>query len=217
MIQMFDLAGADPAVRFSPYCWRVRLALLHKGLPFEAAPWRFTDTDALPPGCRLVPTIVDGAQAVTDSWAIAEHLEAAYPERPTLFGGAGGQAHARFIATWADQLNPDIARMVVADIHAILHPKDHAYFRSSREARFGATLEQVQGDRAERVAAFRARLAPLRLVLKQQPWLGGQQPSYADFCAVSGLQWAACVSDFTLLEADDPIQEWHRRLLARYG
>ena len=217
MIRMFDLAAADPAVRFSPYCWRIRLALLHKQLPFEATPWRFTDTDALPPGCRLVPTIIDGERTVTDSWAIAEYLETAYPDQPTLFGGAGGQAHARFIATWADQLTPDIARMVVADIHAILHAKDQAYFRSSREARFGAALEQVQSDRAERVAAFRARLAPLRLVLKQQPWLGGQQPSYADFCAVSGLQWAACVSDFALLEADDPIQGWRQRLLARYG
>ena len=32
---MHDLAGADPAVRFSPYCWRVRMALAHKGLDVE--------------------------------------------------------------------------------------------------------------------------------------------------------------------------------------
>ncbi|MGO9618568.1 MAG: glutathione S-transferase N-terminal domain-containing protein, partial [Bryobacteraceae bacterium] len=29
---LYDLAGADPARRFSPYCWRVRLAIEHKGL-----------------------------------------------------------------------------------------------------------------------------------------------------------------------------------------
>ena len=27
-IEMFDLAGADEALRFSPYCWRIRMALV---------------------------------------------------------------------------------------------------------------------------------------------------------------------------------------------
>jgi len=35
---MHDLAGADPAVRFSPYCWRIRFALAHKCLPVDAIP-----------------------------------------------------------------------------------------------------------------------------------------------------------------------------------
>ena len=46
-IQMYDLAGADPAVRFSPYCWRTRMALAHKGLAVESVPWRFTEKDRL--------------------------------------------------------------------------------------------------------------------------------------------------------------------------
>ena len=154
---------------------------------------------------------------VTDSWVIAEYLEAAYPDRPSLFGGAGGQAHARFIAAWADQLTPAIARMIVADIHDVLHEKDRTYFRTSREARFGSALEQVQADRQEKVVAFRARLAPLRMVFKQQPFLGGSTPSFADYCAVSGFQWAGAVSAFPLLEQEDPIQEWRRRLLAAHG
>lgn len=29
---LYDLAGADVARRFSPYCWRVPLAMEHKGL-----------------------------------------------------------------------------------------------------------------------------------------------------------------------------------------
>ena len=42
-IVMYDLAGADPALRFSPYCWRMRMALAHKGLAVETVPWRFTE------------------------------------------------------------------------------------------------------------------------------------------------------------------------------
>ncbi|MDE1903950.1 MAG: glutathione S-transferase N-terminal domain-containing protein, partial [Alphaproteobacteria bacterium] len=40
MLKLFDLAGADDDRRFSPYCWRVKLALAHKGLPVETVPWR---------------------------------------------------------------------------------------------------------------------------------------------------------------------------------
>jgi glutathione S-transferase len=58
---MWDLAGADPAVRFSPYCWRVRMALAHKGLSAETIPWRFTEKNLIAfSGQGLVPVIRDG-------------------------------------------------------------------------------------------------------------------------------------------------------------
>lgn len=47
MLKMVDLAGADSARRFSPYCWRIRLALAHKGLEVETIPWRFTEMAVL--------------------------------------------------------------------------------------------------------------------------------------------------------------------------
>ena len=40
-----------------------------------------------------VPVIIDpnnGGKWVNDSWAIAKYLEAAYPDRPSLFGGSAG-------------------------------------------------------------------------------------------------------------------------------
>jgi glutathione S-transferase-like protein len=37
-LRLYDLAGADPNRRFSPYCWRIRLALAHKRLPVETIP-----------------------------------------------------------------------------------------------------------------------------------------------------------------------------------
>jgi hypothetical protein len=157
-IVLYDLAGADPSLRFSPYCWRTRMALAHKGLAVETVPWRFTDKDVIAfSGQGRVPVIRDGETVISDSWAIADYLEAHYPERPSLFGGAGGQAHARLINAWADAsvLGP-AARLVVRDIVDAIDPKDCDYFRSSREQRFGETLEAVQADgRANRVAAFR--------------------------------------------------------------
>src|SRR5262252_5221870 len=58
-ITMYDLAGAEPNRRFSPFCWRARMALAHKGLAVETVPWGFTEKDKLPqPNAGRVPVIV---------------------------------------------------------------------------------------------------------------------------------------------------------------
>jgi len=46
-IVLYELAAADPAVRFSPHCWKVRIALAHKGLKTEGLPWRFTEKQVI--------------------------------------------------------------------------------------------------------------------------------------------------------------------------
>lgn len=218
-IILYELAGADPAVRFSPYCWRTRMALAHKGLEVESVPWRFSDkaTIAFTDQGR-VPVIRDGDRIVFDSWAIAEYLEAAYPGAPSLLGGAGGHGMARFVNSWADHvLVAGIARLVLADIHSVLAPQDKDYFRTSREARFGQSLEAVQADRDSAVAGFRQSLAPIRVTLGAQPFLGGAAPNYADYIVLGTFQWPRIVSAFQLLAADDPIYAWRERMLDLFG
>jgi glutathione S-transferase len=217
-IIMHDLAGADPDLRFSPYCWRTRFALAHKGLPVETIPGRFTDTTAIGfSGQAKVPVIRDGDRVVFDSWSIAEYLEETCP-MPALFGGPIGRAHALFINGWADSvLVGGIARFIVRDLLDVIDPADVAYFRSSREARFGTTLEQVQSGREDRLAAFRDSLLPIRLALRRQEWLGGTAPSYADHIVAGTLMWPRCASRFPLLSDDDPVAKWFGRMLDQYG
>jgi glutathione S-transferase len=214
-ILMHDLAGADPALRFSPYCWRTRMALAHKGLAVETVPWRFTEKAALAfSGQGRVPVIRDGDTVVSDSWSIAEYLEETYPDRPSLFRGEGGRVHARFINAWADGVMlGGIARLIVRDLLDVVAAKDRDYFRQSREARFGMPLEAVQEGRDARVADFRAALVPVRLVLGAQDFLGGIAPSYADYIVLGTLQWPRCTSRFELLTSDDPVAAWRERML----
>jgi len=102
-IKMYDLAGSDNNRRFSPFCWRTKMALAHKGLEVETIPWHFTEKNIIAfVGSERVPVIVDGSRAVKDSWAIANYLEDTYPGRPSLFGGGAGRALSRFYNTWAD-------------------------------------------------------------------------------------------------------------------
>ena len=218
-ITLYDLAGAEAGRRFSPFCWRTRMALAHKGLKVETVPWRFTEKDKLPqPNGGRVPVIVDGGQVVHDSSAIAEYLENRYPDRPSLFPSEAGQALTRFVQNWTETvLQPGLIGFVVLDIHRHIGPEDQAYFRRSREERFGRKLEEVVKDRDARLPDFRESLTPLRLTVERQDFLGGAAPAYADYIVFGAFQWARAISDYELLAADDPVAAWRGRVLDLFG
>ena len=111
---------------------------------------------------------------------------------------------------------PGIARLIVADLFGIIAEKDRAYFRSSREQRFGKSLEDVQSGRDIAVAAFRQSLVPVRRTLDGQSFLGGAAPTYADYIVLGNFQWARASSAFELLEPDDPVFAWRERMLDLY-
>lgn len=213
-ITLYDLAAAEPDRRFSPFCWRTRLALAHKGLAVETVPWRFSDGDKIAfSGQGKVPVIVDGGKAVFDSWTIADYLDATYPERP-LLASPRERALAKFIGNWTDTvLHAGIARLIMLDVLRHLDPKDQPYFRTSREARVGMTMEAFCADPEAKLVTFRQSLTPLRATLQGQPYLGGEAPSYADYIVFGGFQWARCISELPLLAADDPVAAWRQRLL----
>lgn len=217
-MQLYDLAGADGDDRFSPYCWRARLALAHKQFDIETVPWRYHEKDAIAPsGQGRVPVLVDGDRWVADSWAIACYLEDRYPDRPSLFGGGAGKAYCRYFSLLGDAhaaaLFPILARDVLDHVHA----DDRAYFRETREARLGKTLEAAQADRDTSIDAFRASLAPLRNTLAEQPFLGGASATYADYAVFGQFQWGRCVSAAPLLTIDDPVYAWRDRLLDAFA
>jgi glutathione S-transferase len=218
-ITLYDLAGAQAERRFSPFCWRTKMALAHKGLLVETIAWRFTEKDKLPqPNQGRVPVIVDGSRVVHDSTAIADYLETQYPDGPPLFGDATARALTRFVQNWTETvLQPGIIGFVVLDICRHSAPEDQDYFRRSREDRFGTTLENVVKDRAARLPAFRDSLSPLRRTVERQKFLGGETSSYADYIVFGAFQWARAISDFELLAPEDPVVQWRGRLLDLFG
>ena len=218
-LKLYELVGTDAGRPFSPYCWRTRMALAHKGLTAESIPWRFTEKDAIAPhGSEKVPVLLHGDKPVIDSWVIANYLEEAFADAPSLFGGEGGRAVMRMLNWWGDiAVVGGIFLLIVADIPAQLDSRDAAYFRASREARLGKPLEEVNAARDKGVVAFRKSLDPLRLTLRTQPYLGGSAANYADYIVFGGFQWARAVSPFRLLEPEDPVYAWCERLLDAFG
>ena len=218
-LHLYELAGADDAWRFSPYCWRVRLALAHKQLNVETIPWRFIEKEKIAfSGQSKVPILMDGDRCVSDSWAIAEYLESQYPEQPSLFGEASAKSLTRFFNQWITEvIHPALARVILPDLFHILHGKDKEYFRRTREAMFGQSLESLAEGSDEALVVLRNLLKPLRSTLLTQHYLAGVTPAYADYIAFGAFQWARVSSPRIILDEADPIADWCERMLAAYG
>ena len=212
MRKLYDLAGADENRRFSPYCWRIRMALAHKGLDVECIPWRFTEKDALSfSGQEKVPVLVDGENTVSDSWEIAKYLETEYPDTPSL---KLDQGEVLFIKYWVETtLHSEMLQILVMDIYNSLAQKDQTYFRESREKLFGKALEEIVVNRKERLLHFQKLLTPLRTTFKKQEFVSGGTPGFSDYIVFGAFQWARSISDFSLLKADDSICLWHKKML----
>lgn len=217
-IQLFELAGANSKLRFSPYAWRTCMALAHKGLTWETIPWRFSDKAAIAKhGSQTVPVLLDGDRAIVDSWNIMQYLDENYAQRPLLFDSPAARSEALFIKLWTERvLHSLITRMIISDILLVLADQDKAYFRESREKRLGAPLESITASRDQTRDTFRTALEPLRAMLAVQPFIGGAAANYADYVVFGAFMWARNSSTYELLATDDPVYQWRARLLSAF-
>ena len=210
----------ENGVSASPFVWRIRYALAHKGLTFESVPLAFTEIpQAFAGRYKTVPVLAEGDQTIVDSWDIVDYLERTYPDRPPLFSGPSEYAMVRlFDSCFAIDVLRQFFSLYALDIHNAARPCDRSYFRTSREQRFlkGKSLEAFVDGRETRLPTVREALTPLRLQLSRNPFLGGPQPNYADYIIFGLFQWVASMNTLPLLAADDlPLRSWHDREIGR--
>jgi len=213
-IVLYELVGRFDR-RLSPYCWRTRIALAHKGLRFETRPTRFTEISGICGGGHsTVPVLQDGDRVVGDSFRIANYLDRAYPDRPSLFVDSGGLDLALFLHHWTFRtLHPRIFALIVFDLLEALAEEDRGYFRHSREKRYGRSLEEIASESGAGLKSLRHSLQPARDMLEDRMYFGGDRPSYAYYVLFGSLQWPRLCSPVRLLEDDDPVNAWFERCL----
>jgi maleylacetoacetate isomerase len=153
--------------------YRVRIALNHKGVEYEAAPVNLLDSEQKVADYRalnpqgFVPTLVAGDLRLTQSIAIIAWLEATYPEPRLLPADPAEAAHVRALAL-----------VVACDIHPLNNLR--VLKRLS-----GMGIEQEARDEwyrhwvREGFVALEALAAP-----RAGRFLFGEAPSLADVCLV---------------------------------
>lgn len=210
-ITLYDLQLASGCT-ISPFVWRTKYALAHKGFDIDIVPGGFTGILERTGGrSERLPAIVDGDTWVLDSWVIAEYLDETYPDRPMLFEGPSMKALTKFIDgwLWRTAIGPWF-RCYILDYHNLSLPQDHEYVRTTRENIFlgGRKLEEVQAGREDRLPLVPPTLEPLRQLLRETPWLGGDTPNFADYTALAVFLWTGSVATTPPLTADDPLRDW---------
>ena len=216
-LRLFELTTAD-GWSISPYVWRSKFVLARKGMPYRTELAGFTGISAIGPGTfATLPILQDGTQWICDSWTIADHLDETYPQQP-LFQSAAERATVRFFDRWmAVEVVANLFRICVLDIHDRLRDADRAYFRTSREQRLGQSLDTCHEQRDRYLPVLHQRLQPLRLTLREQLFIGGTEPGYADYIAAATMIWAGGVATVPLLPDDDELLGWLRRCLDLHG
>ena len=218
-VRLYELA-LENGRSASPFVWRIRYALAHKGIPFETRYLGFIEIPRIFGGkFKTVPILEHGDTALAESWDIADYLDRAFPQQPLLFNTPAEYALVRFMDTWfMNEVLRKMFRVYIKDVHDAARPEDRGYFRESREKNLkGQTLESFTAERTSYLPAIRASLAPLRTHLQRFPFLGGAAPNFADYIALGGFYWAAAAGTLPLLERDDTLRDWLDRGFNLYG
>ena len=151
----------------SPFVWRVRFCLAHKGLDPERVPISYHDKDQLAfSGQDRVPVLVDGDTVVTDSWKIACYLEEAYPDAPSLFGSDIARGMGLAFNRWCDHvLLNSLFLMCTPGTYDVTQKEDQPYFAQSRFEWTGKTIDEIRAMEAQAIDSHKKALEPLRQTL----------------------------------------------------
>lgn len=162
----------------SSAAYRVRIALNLKGLEYESVPVHLLRNGgeqlqdayrALNPSA-LVPTLQDGEHVLTQSLAIIEYLDEAYPMNPLLPSDSPGRARVRALAL---------------DIACEIHPLNNLRVLKYLKHQLGVTEEAKTAWYRHWVSEG---LQAVETALARSPATGrychGETPTLADICLV---------------------------------
>lgn len=231
--------------RHSAFCEKVRLVLAAKRLDatvVEVTPGLGQLELFRLSGQRQVPVLVDGAEVIADSTAIALYLERHHPEPPLLPEAPAERARVLLVEDWADTALAAGCRLALVQAaatdpvlrSALLPDSTPGALRqlvtslpSGVMASVGEAVASVIGV-AER-QQLQTNLEQLALLVADQPYLVGSRLSLADLAVVaqlgllrfpssSGAPLAGLgvggIADHPLLE---PLFSWRDRIAAEAG
>ncbi|KZO93186.1 hypothetical protein CALVIDRAFT_600880 [Calocera viscosa TUFC12733] len=191
----YDLLCGTPNTCWSPSCWRTRLVLQHKRIPFDTVWVSYPDIASTvghtQPGRDPVtlPVIKNGDTWVYDSWEIFLYLEQHFPsteEIPSLIYPNVEAVY--FFENWT-HAGPveSLILWILPRMPAFLDESGREFFVRTREDQFGSLEEMAEGQQLEQAEGG---FEPIEFLLKRYgPYIAGERVSYQDFVLLATLQW----------------------------
>ncbi|THV03862.1 hypothetical protein K435DRAFT_851463 [Dendrothele bispora CBS 962.96] len=210
VITFFDIPCKFPGVAWNGFTWRSMYSLNYKGVPYKTVWLEYSEieptlrkfginpTGTKPDGSPLytLPAIYDPSTktGVAESFAIAEYLDKTYPDKPTLVPTGTGPLINVFTEYITSKISATFFPFAVPMSHATLNAVSQPYFRRTREAAFGKTMEDMlpQGEaKVKEWEKFKQGLGDIDRVLRtgKGPFVLGEKPSFADCNLASIFVW----------------------------
>ncbi len=206
----------------SPFSEKVRLILGYKGLAWKSvlvpSIMPKPDVVALTGGYRRTPFLQIGADIYCDTALICDVLEQLQPV-PTLYPDPGQTDLARILAQWADStlfwaaVTYNRGPKGAGSNFGGGSPEPPAAIHADRKA-MGFNVEWLRP--ADAAPAYQSYLRRLSGLLQNQPYLLGNKPCSADFCAYHPL-WLVHLrapAAVDILQHTPAIKAWLDRMQA---
>jgi glutathione S-transferase len=186
-----------------PFCRKVRLVLREKGLAVELVevqPWDHPDDLLRLNPASEVPVLVDGQSVVSDSQAITDHLEEAYPEVGLLGQDQAQRNETRRLVAWFDtKLNREVTELLWREKLV------------KRWARKGFPRSEMLREGAQNI---RFHLAYIDYLYQARKWLAGDQLTLADLAAAAHLSVLDYLGDVPW-DAAPGARDWYAKMKSR--
>lgn len=205
----------------SPFSEKMRAMLGTANLP-----WQSCITRELPPrpvlvalagGYRKIPVAQIGADIFCDSRVIASEIAAlsGKPELALESADDTTQAYANGtdLYVFMDVLTASATLTAARKMLATMSVRDFIGFFVDR-IRIGAKARVKAGNPRQAKQRVQSHLAATEQRLQQQPFLFGQQATYADFSTYHSLWMARDVAEWPALKAYPLVMAWMDRLQA---
>jgi glutathione S-transferase len=188
----------------SPFCRKVRLALSEKRIPVDLRVERVWERREEFLGMNPAGTVPVLQEAnglcITDSYAICEYLDEAYPDAPLLGRTLAERVEVRRLVAWFD---------------------NKFYAEVTRNLLYEKQQKRILGRGNPDAAAIRAGYANLKPHLEYigwlaetRAWLAGSSMSLADLAAAAQLSSLDYIGDIDW-STNDAAKDWYARIKSR--
>lgn len=190
-------------VPLSPFCRKVRLSLAEKRIECELIEERYWEQDPdfmrRNPAGKIPVLKIDG-MVMSESVAICEYLEEAYPDVPLMPKDPVGRYEVRRLVGWFDdKFHSEVtSKLVYERVNKKVMKQGYP---DSKNVKFGAQK-------------IKYHLDYMSWLLDQRSWLAGDVMTLADFAAAAHLSSLDYISDVDW-NRSQVVTDWYAKIKSR--